>query len=92
MGDKAYIINILQELEGEVKEAKWLLIMLEMWMMSQDNMDAILVLLKWVLKTTQDNTKKRNIEENIAKLENMKNNEKVEEEDTFSLEKLLSNL
>lgn len=93
MVDKAYVINILQELEWEVKEAKWLLILLEMWMMSQDNIDAIILLLKNTLKTTKNNQKIQNIEENIEKLEAMKNKEKGESwEEISSLEQLISKL
>jgi len=93
MADKAYVINILQELEWEVKEAKWLLILFEMWMMSQDNIDAIILLLKNTLKTTKNNQKIQNIEENIEKLEAMKNKEKGEAgEEISSLEQLISKL
>lgn len=93
MGNKAYVINILQELEWEVKEAKGLLILLEMWMMNEDNIDTVIMLLKNALKTTKDNQKIQNIEQNIQKLEKMKQEESSDKnEEMNSLERLLSNL
>ncbi|MCT4617191.1 MAG: hypothetical protein N4A38_03200 [Candidatus Gracilibacteria bacterium] len=93
MGNKAYVINILQELEGEVKEAKGLLILLEMGMMNEDNIDTVIMLLKNALKTTKDNQKIQNIEQNIQKLEKMKQEESSDKnEEMNSLERLLSNL
>jgi len=93
MSNKTYLISILQELEWEIKEAKWLLIMLEMWIMTEDNIDAIILLLKQTLKTTKNNQKVKNIQNNIDKLEKIKKQEnKDKKEDINSLERLLSNL